>query len=178
MKEILLEKIKKLVNSQIPSDLSLNDLKKIENHLIKTKNLKKIKLIIDGDPVSWKRAVKTKSHYYDPNGSYKMLVVNALNNALESVNLDKDKLIENQVYLEVIAYKLIPKNTPKYKKFLMLEDVIQPTIKPDFDNILKNIADSLNSILYRDDSQITFGSIKKKYSDSNPRIEIFISFID
>ena len=49
--------------------------------------------------------------------------------------------------------------------------LINPTKKPDLDNIAKAILDSLNGIAYKDDSQIVSLLISKKYSD-RPRVEI------
>ena len=45
--------------------------------------------------------------------------------------------------------------------------------KPDVDNILKQVNDSLNGIAYTDDRQIATEIVEKWYSDI-PRIEIEI----
>ena len=49
----------------------------------------------------------------------------------------------------------------------------RPTKKPDLDNIIKAIADSLNGIAYKDDAQIVELKSKKFYSDT-PRVEVTI----
>ena len=38
------------------------------------------------------------------------------------------------------------------------------TVKPDFDNVAKIILDSLNGIIFRDDSQAVKGSYEKRYA--------------
>jgi len=50
---------------------------------------------------------------------------------------------------------------------------INPTKKPDADNIAKIILDGCNGILYKDDSQIVKLISEKKYSE-NPRVEVEI----
>lgn len=76
--------------------------------------------------------------------------------------------------IEIEAYYSIPKSTSKKKRVEMLKGMILPIKKPDADNVLKSVADSLNGIAYRDDSQIVSASIKKFY-DSAPRLIVTIS---
>ena len=75
--------------------------------------------------------------------------------------------------MRIIAYYSIPKSISKKKAALMLEGKIRPAKKPDADNIAKVIADSLNKIAYRDDSQIADMQIRKFYSDT-PRVVVSI----
>ena len=58
----------------------------------------------------------------------------------------------------------------------MLKGNIRPTKKPDCDNVLKIVADSLNQIAYKDDSQIVETSVKKYYAEI-PRVEVEIYHI-
>lgn len=76
--------------------------------------------------------------------------------------------------LEIRAYFKIPKSTSKKRKALMEEGKIRPTKKPDIDNVFKVIADSLNGIAYKDDSQIISGMVSKFYSEQ-PRVEVTIT---
>lgn len=71
----------------------------------------------------------------------------------------------------ITAYFSIPKSVSNKKRELMSFGLINPTKKPDLDNIAKAILDSLNGIAYKDDSQIVSLLISKKYSD-RPRVEI------
>lgn len=73
----------------------------------------------------------------------------------------------------IIAYYGIPKSVSKKKRAMMLEGKIRPTKKPDFDNIAKIVCDSLNTIAYKDDSQVTDGQVRKFYSEK-PRIVVKI----
>ena len=40
-----------------------------------------------------------------------------------------------------------------------------PVVKPDLDNLTKSLLDSLNGVLYKDDSQIIEIKVSKRYSD-------------
>ncbi len=50
-----------------------------------------------------------------------------------------------------------------------------PITKPDVDNYAKSIEDALNKFAWKDDSQVSFLQIKKRYTDQAPRIEILIT---
>lgn len=64
------------------------------------------------------------------------------------------------------VYMPIPKNFNKKKYEQALKGEIRPTVKPDCDNIAKNINDALNGIVYPDDKQITCLTVNKYYSES------------
>lgn len=76
--------------------------------------------------------------------------------------------------LEINAYFGIAKSVSKKKKLFILASKLRPIKKPDVDNILKIIADSLNKVAYKDDAQIVECIIRKFYSE-NPRVEVAIS---
>ena len=76
--------------------------------------------------------------------------------------------------IEIEAYFSIPKSASKKKRAAMLTGDIRPTKKPDMDNILKAVADALNGIAYRDDSQIV-RAIVDKYYDTAPRLIVTIT---
>ena len=48
---------------------------------------------------------------------------------------------------------------------------INPTKKPDCDNIVKTICEALNGIAYKDYQQITLAQIRKKYA-CVPRVNV------
>jgi Holliday junction resolvase RusA-like endonuclease len=81
------------------------------------------------------------------------------------------KILEGPLKIYIDAYYQIAKSTSKKKRSLMLQDKIRPTKKPDLDNIAKIICDSLNTIAYKDDSQIVEMEIRKFYSDV-PRVVV------
>ena len=50
--------------------------------------------------------------------------------------------------------------------------MLQPTLKPDADNIAKIICDGLNSIAYKDDKQIISLQVLKVWTDGIERVEV------
>lgn len=76
------------------------------------------------------------------------------------------KPFEGRVQVEITANFEIPKSTKKADKELMLENKINPTKKPDIDNIVKIVLDAMNGIAFKDDTQITKLQIEKIYSTS------------
>ena len=76
----------------------------------------------------------------------------------------------------IVAYYAIPKSASKKQKALMLADRVRPTKKPDADNVIKVVADSLNEIAYRDDAQIVRVSMDKLYAEQ-PRLVVTIQEI-
>ena len=74
------------------------------------------------------------------------------------------KVLEGRIKVSIIAYFSIPKTTKKADIHEMLENNISPTKKPDIDNIVKSILDSMNKFAFKDDNQITKLEVEKKYS--------------
>ena len=74
------------------------------------------------------------------------------------------KALEGRIKINIIAYFSIPKTTKKADINEMLENNISPTKKPDIDNIVKVVLDSMNKFAFRDDNQITKLEVEKKYS--------------
>lgn len=70
-----------------------------------------------------------------------------------------------QVGIQIVALYPVPKSKSKKVKAAMLAGQINPTKKPDCDNIVKIICDALNGIAYKDDAQVTLVQIRKKYAD-------------
>ena len=83
------------------------------------------------------------------------------------------KALEGRIKVSIIAYFSIPKTTKKADINEMLENNISPTKKPDIDNIVKAILDSMNKFAFKDDNQITKLEVEKKYAEK-PRMYIKI----
>ena len=71
---------------------------------------------------------------------------------------------EGCVKAHLVAYYKVPKSWSKKNKELAMAQKIPPG-KPDGDNILKIVCDSVNRVLYLDDKQITDGRIIKLWSE-------------
>ena len=74
------------------------------------------------------------------------------------------KVLEGRLKVNIIAYFAIPKSTKKADINEMLENSISPTKKPDIDNIVKIVLDSMNKFAFKDDIQITKLEVEKRYS--------------
>lgn len=72
---------------------------------------------------------------------------------------------EKPLMVEIDAYFQIPKSFSKTKKQMATDGFIRPTVKPDCDNIAKNINDALNGIVYPDDKQIVTLTVRKWYNE-------------
>jgi len=75
------------------------------------------------------------------------------------------KQLEGRLSVNITATFSIPKCTKKQDKEKMLENSLSPTKKPDIDNIVKIILDSMNKFAFKDDTQITKLSVEKKYGE-------------
>lgn len=98
---------------------------------------------------------------------YENLVVTEYRRQVGSAKFPDNAIID----LRIMAYFTIPASASKKKKKLMEEGDIRPAKKPDMDNIVKVVADSLNHVAYRDDAQVVDCQIRKYYS-RQPRIEV------
>lgn len=76
--------------------------------------------------------------------------------------------------MEIAAYFEPPKRVPKAKRAAMLNHEIRPVKKPDSDNIIKIIADALNSVAYYDDAQLAEVKIGKYYSEE-PKVFVMLT---
>ena len=131
-----------------------------------------MKFTIPGPPKGKARHRTSNGHAYTPTDT--LMYENAV--GFYYLNAGGE-MMEGQFELTIWAYYPIPKNTSKKRRTLMLEGKIRPTIKPDFDNVGKIVADSLNKIAYRDDACVTDATVRKRYSD-NPRVEIILKKVE
>lgn len=81
------------------------------------------------------------------------------------------KYLEGPIKANIIAYYKIPKSYTKAKRLACKQNIILPTKKPDIDNCIKVILDSLNGIAFHDDSQIVEVIAVKKWTEEQERVE-------
>lgn len=79
--------------------------------------------------------------------------------------------LQGPIKVTITAYIPIPKNVSKKKRQLMIDGIIRPEKRPDWDNIGKIITDALNQVAYEDDKQIVDARVTKMYSEE-PRVEV------
>ena len=73
---------------------------------------------------------------------------------------------EGPIHLDVLVYVEIPASWSKKKRADAVSGKLRPTGRPDFDNTIKMISDSLNKIIWKDDSQITDSTFAKWYAEA------------
>lgn len=132
------------------------------------------KFTIPGTPVAKGRPRVTKWGTYTPEKTVNY------ENLVQFSYLQEYKGFEPmEGYLKVEAYFFMPivKSTSKKNRQLMLERKILPDKKPDVDNMIKSITDSLNEIAYADDKQIVEVHAYKFYAEE-PEAVIMISTIN
>jgi Holliday junction resolvase RusA-like endonuclease len=71
----------------------------------------------------------------------------------------------------------VPASWSKKKRAAALAGDVRPTSKPDLSNLAKSVEDGMNKIVYRDDSQITELTIRKRYSEK-PGLLVRITTLD
>jgi Holliday junction resolvase RusA-like endonuclease len=84
-----------------------------------------------------------------------------------------DHLLDGPLKMEVKIYKSILKSFSKKKTQQAEDGIIRPTTKPDVDNYVKGVKDALNSVIWKDDSQVVDLVVSKWYSET-PRVEVAI----
>lgn len=75
------------------------------------------------------------------------------------------KTLESRAKVTIVAYFEVPKSTSNTVKEKMLGNSISPTKKPDIDNIVKIVLDSMNKFAFKDDTQITKIEVEKLYGN-------------
>jgi Holliday junction resolvase RusA-like endonuclease len=79
--------------------------------------------------------------------------------------------LEGPLAMSVRAYVPIPASWSRKRQAAAVAGQLLPITRPDADNYLKAALDSLNTIVFRDDSQVVSVSASKAYSDK-PRLHI------
>ena len=101
--------------------------------------------------------------------AYEMSIKEAYLQANQEAYMNPD----TPLAIVLTVYQQIPKSVSKKKKQEMLDGKFRPTKKPDIDNILKSVLDSLNQVAFHDDTQIVSVEVVKWY-DETPRMVVKI----
>lgn len=130
-----------------------------------------MKIIINKEPIACPRPRVSKFGVYYPKKyqDYK----DYLKYYLTLLNLNKFE--DKPLYLNIVFNIQIPNSLSKKKKLELNGTYVIK--KPDLDNYLKSVMDAMNSIVYKDDSQISSISIIKKYVIDNANTEIEIDYL-
>lgn len=132
----------------------------------------KVKFTIPGEPKGKGRHRTTKTgRTYTPEDTvmYENLIKTMYRQQCGNIRFDDN----DQLDMRITAYFPIPKSVSKKKREAMINHLVRPTTKSDWDNIGKIVGDALNNIAYHDDKQIVDGQVRKFYSEE-PRVVVTI----
>lgn len=133
----------------------------------------KFRFTVPGEPVGKgrprvvRRGGFTQTYTPEKTASYENLV------KLEFQRQGGRMLKDGPVFLSIQAWYGIPKSVSKRKREAMMGGLIRPTKKPDCDNVAKTIADALNGLAWRDDSQVVSLLVVKRFGEE-PGVEVTI----
>lgn len=137
---------------------------------------------LHGEPVGWQR---TGLRVVTPKGKkpfatiYTPAETRAYQRAVAlaaKVAMKGQGPLAGPLRLLVIAFMPVPASWSGRKRDAALAGTLRPTVKPDYDNIIKQM-DALKGIVWTDDVQVVDGRAVKLYAE-NPRLRIEISQIE
>lgn len=73
--------------------------------------------------------------------------------------------MEGAVYMVIKAYLPIASSKPKRWQDAAIVGAIRPTVKPDADNLAKQVLDVMNGVFFADDRQIVSLVVEKHYGN-------------
>ncbi|CCL36151.1 TPA: RusA family crossover junction endodeoxyribonuclease [Clostridioides difficile] len=130
-------------------------------------------LVIDGEPVGKERPRMNTyaKRTYTPNKTrdYEELIRWLYQSKVKHC-------FTGYIKMTLRCYYSIAKSNSKKVKEQKRNNVLRPSKKPDIDNVVKIVADALNEIAYKDDTQIVEVVASKYYSDK-PRVEVVLEDI-
>ncbi len=138
--------------------------------------MKKVEFIIPGTPQGKGRprvvshGKFTKAYTPEQTVAYENLVKVEYELQAERYKFSNGTFLE----MRIEAYYPIPKSESKKRRAMMASGELRPIKKPDADNVVKVIADSLNQIAYNDDTQIVCCKVYKYYSD-DPCVKVTLT---
>lgn len=131
-------------------------------------------ITIQGEPMAKGRPRLGKGKTYTPQKTkYYENMVKLIYMHKHGCTVDN---MDGKLKLTVRAFFGIPKSKSKKLKKQMELNEERPIKRPDIDNVIKIIADSLNGIAYADDSQIV-EVVAGKYYSNQARVEMEIEKI-
>lgn len=119
-----------------------------------------ITFCVMGEPLGKARARVTKNSTFTPPRTKAFELATAWEARKEMTDRE---VVDGPVKLFAVAEFAIPKSWPNWKREAALRGEIAHTSAPDADNVLKAIADALNDVVWRDDSQVVDMGLVKRY---------------
>ena len=107
---------------------------------------------------------------YDPakSASYKNYVALAA-----AVVMTGRTLAQGPLCVEMRITLPVPASWSKKKRTEAMQNLVRPTVKPDIDNLIKTVLDSLNGIVWHDDKQVVSVFASKSYA-AKPCLRVWV----
>ena len=129
--------------------------------------MKKVILTIDGKTQAWQRIVPANPFNKFSKPHKEKETVTFQNYVRWCYTQKTTEFFDCPVKITIRVNVTPPKSVSKKMYKLMLQNIIKPDKKPDWDNLGKNVSDALNKVAYPDDAKITDGGVKKRYATHN-----------
>lgn len=130
-----------------------------------------MKFTVYGEPHGKARPRFANGHAYTPKSTvnYERWVQAAyMDVSREIIPADQPVMVTMDIY------HALPKSTPKSKVDTALRE--RPMKKPDIDNCIKSVLDSLNGLAYADDKQVV-AVIARKFYAIEGRVDVKVEVI-
>ena len=133
--------------------------------------------VIEGDPIPLKRHRISRGRMFNPSCHQQIEFLQSCKDIIPS------EPIEGPIEIDFKFFLKRPKSHYRSvkKKFVLKEEEVSNCLqikKPDIDNLIKFVLDSLNGHLYKDDAQVCRIVSEKRYIndfyDEKPRTELKI----
>jgi Holliday junction resolvase RusA-like endonuclease len=136
---------------------------------------------LHGDPQGWQR---TGIRIAYKNGKpfpivYTPAETRAYERALAlaaKVQMGSRPLLVGPIAIAITAFMKVPASWSTKKRDQALAGVLRPVVKPDWDNVAKNI-DALKDIIWNDDAHVVEAHVYKFYAE-NPRLRIEVKVLE
>lgn len=129
-----------------------------------------------GMPQGKARARTGKGFSYTPEKT--VLYENLIKTSFLAADNKKTFFDKEPVEMYITALFPIPKSTTKKDRERIRNKELFPTKKPDADNIAKVICDALNGVAYHDDTQVVKLSVRKAYTEDEPKVVVAMGVFD
>lgn len=121
-------------------------------------------------PVPQKQTQFGKRRCYDPSKKDKEAL------RWQIMQYAPKKPLEGAISMHLTFFMPIPKSVSKTVRQQMIDKIILPTTRPDFDNLSYIMTNAMNDLIYKDDSQIVKAYIEEYYGEE-PRTVVEIKEI-
>lgn len=131
-----------------------------------------VTIVVAGDPVAKGRPRMTRTgRAYTPAKTRQYETYARL---VAQQEMQGRRLLEGALHMKLRVDLAIPSSWSKKKQQAALIGEVMPCVKPDLDNFLKAIADSLAGVVFADDKQVVSVTATKRYSQT-PKMVVTIA---